>query len=92
MVQPAVMSTLSAPIFLEMGSGNLGVAPRDLQPTSFDFETFPEQDLWPVAGASPTSSFKPTLEVAATFFTLLEQVVTAFGTVQTETELKVIFY
>ena len=75
------MSTLSAPIFLELGGGNLGVAPRDLQPTTFDFETFLEQDLWPAASASPTPSFKPTLEVAATFFTLLEWIVTAFGIV-----------
>ena len=57
------------PIFLEMGGGNFSVEPNDLWPTTFDFETFLEQDLWPAASASPSPDCKPTLEEAATLNT-----------------------
>ena len=64
-----------------MGGGNLGVESKDLWPTTFDFETFLEQDLWPAASTSPSPEFEPTLEAAATLLTLLEQVFIALGTV-----------
>ena len=50
-----------------MGCGNLSVEPKDLRPTTFDFDTFIEQNLQPAAGASTTPAFEPTLEVAAIF-------------------------
>ena len=58
------------PIFLEMGGWNLGVEPKDLRPTTFDFETFLEGDLWPAAGASPSPDREPTSEAVATPLTL----------------------
>ena len=45
MVHLIVVSTFP-PIFLEIGGGNLGVEPNDLQPTTFDFDTFLEWDIW----------------------------------------------
>ena len=62
-----------------MGGGNLGVEPNDLQPTTFDFETFLEQDIQPAAGAYSSPDFEPTLEAAATLFTLLDQIFIVFG-------------
>ena len=74
MVHLAILSTLSPPIFLVMGSENLGVKPNDLWPTTFDLETFPEQDIWPDASASPSPECAPTSEAAAMALRLLEQV------------------
>ena len=67
-----LLSQPCPPVFLEMGGGNLGVRPKDLQPTTFDFDTFLEGDIWPAAGASPSPDCEPTLEAAATLLTLLE--------------------
>ena len=73
MVYPVDVSTMSPPpIFLEMGGGNLGVEPKDLRPTTFDFETFLEQYLQPATDASSPPDCEPTSEAAATLLTLLE--------------------
>ena len=63
-----------------MGGGNLGGEPKDLWPTTFDFETFLEQDIQLAASASPAPACTSTSEVEAMTLRLLEWVFMDFCT------------